>query len=143
MRAIEVQTYLARATDFLNGMKFFAEAQDQRYRYSSVLLAVHSAISYGDALSLGLGRISTASQDHRSRVPELTKLLGERKYESLSGLKHFENLLRDKTDVAYGSKSITEKQASALIDHAQRFSIWANTTGSALKIAGWRNYESV
>jgi hypothetical protein len=143
MRAIEVQTYLAKATDFLDGMKFFAEAQDQRYRYSSVLLAVHSAISYGDALSLGLGRISTASQNHRSRVAELRKLLVERQYKSLNGLNHFESLLRDKTDVAYTSKRITEKQASALIDHAQRFSIWANTVGSALKIEGWRDYEFV
>jgi hypothetical protein len=141
MQALQVQAYLSKANDFLNGMKFFADAQDQRFRYSSALLAIHSAISYGDALCVGLGGAATGPRDHRERVPKLQKLLNERKHSAQHGLKHFENLLRDKSNVAYASKNITEKQAKAMADHAQKFSTWANTTGIDLKIEGWRDAE--
>jgi hypothetical protein len=142
MHAVQVQAYLARANDFFNCMKFFADARDPEFRYSSVLLAIHSAISYGDALCVGLGKTETSSQDHKLRVFALRKLLNERKYKTQQGLKHFENLLRDKTDVAYSWKNITEKQAIAMVDQAHKFSVWANTAGNELKIEGWRNDES-
>jgi hypothetical protein len=96
MRGLQVRSFLKRANDFLSGMKLFADAQDDRFKYSAVLLAVHSAISYGDALCVGLGATEGGRRNHKDRVPELRKLLSKRRHKSQQGIKHFEDLLRER-----------------------------------------------
>jgi hypothetical protein len=142
MQVVRMRVYLAKARDFLDGMKLSSELAESECRASSALLAVHSAISYGDALWVGLGQKETAAQGHKSRAPRLKKLLNERSYPRQQGLMHLERLLGYKTNVAYSDTSVTEKQVKVMIDHALRFSTWANTVGSELKIEGWRDDES-
>jgi len=53
MSAIQVEHYLKRAADFSYVVLLLRG--DASHRYSSALLAIHSAISYSDALRIGLG----------------------------------------------------------------------------------------
>ncbi len=136
MAAVDVQQYLAKAEDFLDGMKLLAGSVD--HRTSMALLAVHSAISYGDALWIGLGNESTARKDHRTRRSELEALLKKLRYDDVQGLRHLENLISNKTRIAYSADQLHEKMAADMTRHAERFAIWANRTGVALGVDGWR-----
>jgi hypothetical protein len=108
-------------------------------RYSSALLAIHSAISYGDALCAGMTDRGAAAQDHGTLAPRLEKLLNESGYSNKQGIVHLRNLLGYKTRVAYEAASVTVEEAKLMVDRAKRFSVWANVTGSKLNIEGWRD----
>lgn len=136
MSAIEVQRYLLKAGDFLDSMKLLADSAD--HRVSMALLAVHCAISYGDALWIGLGNERSAAIDHRTRKSELLGLLNHLKYRDVHGLKHLDNLIGNKTRIAYSPDILTERMAADMAIHAVRFANWANQTGAALNIEGWR-----
>ena len=64
MIALNVEQYRNRARDFLEGMKFL-QGNLSASGYSSALLGIHSAISYGDALRVGMGSKNLSSDDHR------------------------------------------------------------------------------
>lgn len=140
MSVIEVRDYLAKADDFLDGMKLFSGSAE--HRTSMALLAVHSAISYGDALWIGLGQKRTASTNHKNRKSELKDLLSQLKHSDIGGLSHLDKLIGNKTKIAYSANILTEKMAVEMVDHAQKFSTWANKVGVALSIKGWRYDES-
>jgi hypothetical protein len=64
MPAAHVQSYLTKARDFLKGMNLPENLAERECRYSSALLAIHCAISYSDALRVGLGeRLSELTSD--------------------------------------------------------------------------------
>ena len=136
MSAIEVRSYLAKAEDFLDGMKFFAGSAD--HRVSMALLAVHSAISYGDALWVGLGNENKATASHINRKIELEKLLNQIGYKDIQGLKHLDSLIGNKTKIAYSADLLTEKTVTDMAIHAQRFANWAARAANALDAEGWR-----
>ena len=54
MGAVQVQHYLGRARDFLKGMELLKDDLAE-FKHSSALLGIHGAISYCDALRVGLG----------------------------------------------------------------------------------------
>ena len=139
-----MRSYLTKARDFLKGMNLPEDLAESECRYSSALLAIHCAISYSDALRVGLGEklSELASGDHRAAASRLEKLLNQRKYDKRQGVKHLERLVGKKNSVAYTPDVLTEEEVKAMIERAQRFSAWADTTGSQLKIEGWRDDES-
>jgi hypothetical protein len=126
-----------RARDFLKGMTLLQD--DAEYRYSSALLAIHGAISYSDALRVGLGDTGTSSDNHQNAATELRKQLMLRKYDRQQGISRLEKLLRRKTTIAYSGDSVSEQEVKSIIQQAERFAVWAETTGSELKIERWRN----
>jgi hypothetical protein len=136
MSALEVQSYLAKAEDFLDSVKLLADSTD--HRISMALLAVHCAISFGDALWVGLGNERLAATNHRSRRSELLGALNRIQYNDVHGLKHLDTLISNKTRIAYSADLLTGKMAADMAIHAIRFSKWANQTGAALNIEGWR-----
>lgn len=144
MQAVEIHGYLSRAKDFLKGMSLPEDLAERECKYSSALLAIHSAISYSDALRVGLGEKTSelASSDHKNASTKLQKLLNERKYDRQQGIRHFERLVGSKSRVAYSSDTLTEQEVMRMIDRAQSFSVWVNITGSELKLQGWRDDES-
>jgi hypothetical protein len=107
------------------------------YGYSTALLAIHGAISYCDALRLGLGDDKIASDDHSKASEALKQLLTARKYEKLGGVERLSRLLGSKSDVAYGREVIQTPKLQSLILQAERFIAWAETAGKELKIEGW------
>jgi hypothetical protein len=73
MPAEQVEHYIRWASDFVRGMKM--TQGDDLYRNSSALLAIHSAISYADALRVGLGDSQLSNEDHKVATDRLKRLL--------------------------------------------------------------------
>jgi hypothetical protein len=136
MRSVQVQHCRSRAIDFLEGMKLLKDDLSE-FRYSSALLGIHGAISYCDALRIGLGSVEISSDDHRKAVRELRILLNNRRFEKLQGVGHLERLLSNKSKIAYSREASDRNDVEQIVQHAERFAAWAETTGKALKIEGW------
>jgi len=136
MSAIEVRLFLDRARDFLRGMELL-EDDLAEYRNSSALLGIHAAISYGDALRVGMGNNRLSSEDHLSAAADLRSMLAARKFEKLQGADRLGRLISQKSKIAYAADTPTEYAIKQVIDQAQRFAYWAEETGKKLKIEGW------
>jgi len=139
MQAVEVEHYIRRATDFLEGMEL--TRSDLSYWNSSALLAIHSALSYSDALRRGLGDDTLSADDHRQAVASLERRLIAREVRDRTGLRHLNFLLARKTLVAYGGERLERTDYEALFTRAERFARWADVTGTLLKIEGWNYAE--
>lgn len=135
MQAVQVQHYIERATDFSRGMKLMSDDED--HINSSALLAIHSAISYSDALRAGLGDAGLSSDDHRNAADTLHGLLNSNRYKEQQGLRHFKLLLSKKSRVAYSDRSLSLTERKDLITAAERFEVWVNQVGKRLNLEGW------
>jgi hypothetical protein len=114
--------YYRRATQLAGAMKL---CQDDLPAYASaaVLLAVHSAISYSDALLIGLGGARPRGE-HREAVPALKRTCTKAGIDH-QGITQFQKLLSAKTDISYGDKQVDDEKATALCIAAERFQAWA------------------
>lgn len=137
MIAVQVQNYLGRARDFLKGMDLLKDDLTE-FKYSPALLGIHSAISYCDALRIGMGSKTLSSDDHKKAVRELKTLLATRKFERKQGADRLLTLLSFKSSVAYGSNS-SALEFNYVVQQAERFAAWAEDAGKSLKVEGWRN----
>ena len=135
MQAVLVQHYVERATDFLEGMQLTRE--DRSYRNSSALLAIHSAVSYTDALRAGLGESKLTAEDHKMAADELQRLLSSKDLEDQTGFTHLRYLISKKSLVAYGNRRLDHSDYEALFTKAERFARWADRLGNQLRIEGW------
>jgi hypothetical protein len=138
MAAVEVQHFLGRARDFLKGMEFLQDDLAE-YRYSSALLGIHGALSYCDALRIGLGSDSLSSDDHQSAARDLKSLLVERKFEKHQGTDRLVKLLGKKSKIAYSGDTASEGEIKDIVLQARRFAFWAEAVGKELRIEGWSN----
>jgi len=116
-------TYYRRATQFASAMKL---CQDDLSAYASAaaLLAVHSAISYSDALLIGLGSKRPRGEDHREAIAALKRACSGARIQR-QGIAHLQKLLGAKTDVSYGEKQVDFERIEALCITAERFQTWA------------------
>jgi hypothetical protein len=142
MADVEVQHYRNRARDFLDGMKFLHEDLDA-YKYSSALLGIHGAISYADALRIGMGSKKLSAKDHNRAAEDLKTLLDSRRIEQQQGVKHLKLLLGRKSRISYSTETVRKDEVEDIVKRAIRFKDWAEETGKALKaegkIEGWGN----
>ena len=115
--------YHRRARQLAGAMKL---CQDDLAAYASaaVLLAVHSAISYNDALLVGLGDARPRGENHREAITALKRICTGAKIEQ-QGIAHLQKLLSAKTDISYGDKPVDENRITALCTAAFRFEKWA------------------
>jgi hypothetical protein len=88
------------------------------------LLAVHSAISYNDAVQIKLTGRRTKSQDH-SRAIRATEAACQKARIGLRGVKHLEKLLSAKTDVSYGDERVDNRRVEFLYQSSRAFRAWA------------------
>jgi hypothetical protein len=137
MQAVQVQHYIRRATDFLEGMKL--TRTDEPYWNSSALLAIHSAVSYSDALRVGLGDQKLAADDHNKAADALQNVLPSKTPGDQTGLAHFRYLLSKKHLVTYGDRRLEHTDYETLFTRAERFAQWADKIGSQLNIEGWQH----
>jgi hypothetical protein len=133
MAAVQVQHYLSRARDFLEGMNFLKDD----LAFSSALLGIHCAISYCDALRIGLGSTKVSSDDHGSAAENLRRCLDDRKFENLRGVEHLRKLLSKKSRIAYAPDAVRKYDFEQIVNHTGRFVVWAEETGKKLRIEGW------
>jgi hypothetical protein len=115
--------YYRRATQLAEAMKL---CQDDLPAYASAaaLLAVHSSISYSDAVLIGLGGTRRHGEDHRQAVAALRRECTKAKVDQ-RGIKHFQSLASAKTDISYGEKQVDDERISKLCITAERFQVWA------------------
>jgi hypothetical protein len=115
--------YHRRARQLAGAMKL---CQDDLAAYASAaaLLAVHSAISYNDALLIGLGGARPRGENHREAITALKRICTGAKIEP-QGITHLQKLLSVKTDISYGDKPVDENRITALCAAAYRFEKWA------------------
>jgi len=136
MISVEVQHYLSKARDFLEGMNFLQEDL-KVFRFSSALLGIHCAISYSDALRTGMGCSDVSSDDHQSAADDLRSRLAARRFEKLQGADRLGKLLSKKSRIAYGAESPGNAEIQDIVLQAERFAVWAEEAGRKLKIEGW------
>ena len=141
MAIVQVQHFLDRARDFLKGKVLLRDEKLlgddlSAYRLSSALLGIHCAISYSDALRIGMGCVDVSSDNHRNAAGDLEKRLDE-KSENRRAILHLKNLLDIKSKIEYEPKTVREKEVEEIAKHAERFAEWAETTGRKQRIEGW------
>jgi len=138
MIVVSSENYRSRARDFLDGMKFLQEDLDA-FGYSSALLGIHGAISYADALRVGMGSKKLSSDSHVTAAGDLESLLDSHRLEHRQGVKHFRLLLARKSRISYTGEMVRKNELEDIVKRAKRFADWAEEVGKALKIEGWRD----
>ena len=136
MIAGRFEHYRNRARDFLDGMKLLQEDLDA-FGYASALLGIHGAISYCDAMRIGLGSRRLSSEDHGNAVAELKSLLDARSFEQQQGVKHLRLLLARKGRISYAAETVSKNEVEDIVKRAVRFADWAEEAGRRLRIEGW------
>jgi hypothetical protein len=123
MNEASLEVYQSRALQLANAMRLCAE-DCPSYASAVALLAVHSAISYNDALHIRLTGGRPNSENHKDAFRSTKKACQKAKIDS-AGLRHLERLLSIKTDISYGNKAVRVEHAQVLNIEAQRFQAWA------------------
>ena len=116
----QAQTYLSKALEFLLASK--EAMKDGRFN-SAGLLAVHSAISSADSLLGHQAGYRSTSPDHKVAA-DLLKDQNIGSTDSSNQIRRFERILSKKNLVQYEARKITQKEASYLVEQAERFLDW-------------------
>ena len=123
---VATQQYIEKADHFVHGMKLLNDDVSS-YRTGIGLLAIHSAISLNDAITLGLTGKRKTYQDHTMAARELEKVCSSSGISDKKGVDHFKWLLGRKNAVAYEHQRFDDKSVSLAVDKAEKFSTWAYT----------------
>jgi LmbE family N-acetylglucosaminyl deacetylase len=101
---------------------------DDMAGYSAAVgvLAVHSAISYSDAVQIKLSGKRTKPQDHQRAVRATKAACQSARIES-RGVAYLEKLLSAKTDVSYGDARVDNRRIEFLYQAARAFRAWAES----------------
>ena len=123
MAEARFSVYRHRAVQLASAMKL---CQDDLHSYASAaaLLAVHSAISFSDALLIGLGGARPRGENHQEAITFLKRACSGAKIDH-HGIVHLRRLLSAKTDISYGDKQVDNERIAALCIAAERFQVWA------------------
>jgi hypothetical protein len=123
MDEVSFTVYYRRATQLADAMKLCRDDLSA-YASAAVLLAVHSAISYSDAVLIGLGGTRPRGENHREAVTALRRACNRAKVDQ-HGIAHYQKLVSTKTDISYGEKRVQDERVEALCITAERFRVWA------------------
>jgi hypothetical protein len=123
MDAASFSTYRQRAIQLAGAMKLCRDDMPA-YASAAALLAVHSAISYSDAVLIWLGSFRPRGEDHRDAIRALKRACTGARIDQ-RGITHFQRLLGAKTEISYGNKRVEDERTLALCIAAERFQAWA------------------
>jgi hypothetical protein len=123
MDEIRIKVYHGRALQLANAMKLCRDDLPS-YAWAAALLAIHSAISYCDAVLFKLSGQRSRSPDHEQAVTVVTMACKKRKIQT-DGIKHLDKLVSAKTEIAYGDQRVDSHKVEALCSAAERFQTWA------------------
>jgi hypothetical protein len=124
MDEILIRVHHDRALQLANAMKLCHDGMPT-YGSAVALLAVHSAISYNDAVLIRLTGQKSRSQDHRRAIVAIRKACKKNRNIQTDAIKHLDKLLGAKTDVAYGDFEVDHQKIEFLYVAAERFQTWA------------------
>jgi hypothetical protein len=124
MDEIRIRIHHDRALQLANAMKL---CHDDMAAYGSAvaLLAVHSAISYNDAVLIRLTGQRSRSQNHRLAIVAIRKACKKKRNIQTEAIKHLDKLVGAKNDVAYGDEEVDSQKIEFLYVAAERFQAWA------------------
>jgi hypothetical protein len=134
MDEIRIRVHHDRALQLADAMNLCYDGVES-YASAVALLAVHSAISFSDAVLIRLTGQRSRSADRRKAVDAITAACKKARIQ-MDGVKHLDKLVSAKTDVSYGDKGVDEQTVKVLYVAAGRFQAWAervlrNERGSA------------
>jgi hypothetical protein len=115
--------YYRRATQLADAMKLCLDDLPA-YAAAAALLAVHSAISYSDALLIGFSGTRPRGENHLEAVIALKRACAKAKVDQ-NGIKHLQSLVSAKTEISYGEDQIDVERVSKFCVTADRFRVWA------------------
>ena len=115
--------YYRRATQLADAMKL-CQGDLSAYASAAALLAVHSAISYSDAVLIGLSGARPRGENHREAITALKRACSGARIDH-RGITHLDRLLGAKTDISYGEEQVDDERITALCIAAERFQVWA------------------
>ena len=116
--------YLKRFKEYSDVIRFL-EDEPEKYGDTLALLAVHSAISLGDAILVACTGRRSIDQDHRESLRLLRDLCHARRVPD-DGLKQYDRLIERKTDISYGERWLyIEGVVKRARLQAVRFAFWA------------------
>ena len=137
MSEIGTAVYHERALQLANAMMLCRDDLSA-YAAAAALLAVHSAISYNDAILITLTGQRPRGSEHSGAVVAIRKACGTAKVNT-QGVEHLSKLLCAKTDVSYGDHRVSNEKAEALCVLAERFQTWAEgPEADRVRIRIWR-----
>ena len=96
----------------------------ENYASAVALLAVHSAITFGDVVLITLTGRRSRVQDHRRAITSITAACKKAEVHP-DGIRHLSALVGAKTDVSYGDEEVDRQRAEVLYVAARRFQTWA------------------
>jgi hypothetical protein len=120
----KAQHFLSRAEAFGAGMAHLGDYDLEAFAPAVALLAIHSAISFADAVFVTAKGQRCNEQDHASAIRELARLCAARRFDD-AGVAPFRWLIKHKNDVAYLEKRVDINQVKLARLNAERFGIWA------------------
>ena len=134
MDEIRVRVHHGRALQLADAMNLCHDGMEA-YASAVALLAVHSAISFSDAVLIRLTGQRSKATNHTKAVETIEKACKKAKIQT-DGIKHLHKLVNAKTDVSYGDKEVDDQSVEVLYVAAGRFQAWAehvlkNERGSA------------
>jgi hypothetical protein len=131
MATTTFEIYRSRGEQLSNAMLLCFDGIGS-YTAAVALLAVHSAISYNDALLVLLTEKRPKGENHQEAVKLAKTACRQLKLDS-TGVMQLEKLLRAKADVSYGSSEVHTEKAKVLFYAAQRFQAWVEKRFSEQK----------
>lgn len=112
--------YFMKAKEFYENM---ITSFNNKQWNTTGLTAVHCAISTNDALLAHFAGIRNTSQDHKSAVKLLLLHVPDKQSQEQS--EHFRKIVVLKNLIEYERRSFTEKDATEIKKHTERFFDWA------------------
>jgi|ERR1019366_2999216 hypothetical protein len=122
MAEISVGVYRSRALQLAKAMNL-CWSDLSSYAAAAALLAVHSAISYNDALLIKLTGRRPRSRDHKQAVKAIIRAC-EKAEIPRAGIQHLDQLVNAKTEVSYGEKEVDDERVRILCVAAEQFYRW-------------------
>ena len=117
-----VEVFLERARHLSAARNLVAGDTD--YTAALALLAVHSAISWNDAVLTKFLGHAQKGENHMRAASTLESQCASRKMNS-EGIKHLRKLIEAKSRISYGDQRTTPEAALSLSVSAERFERWA------------------
>ena len=115
------RTYLGKANEFLAVARL---AQAGRHHDAALLLAIHSGISSGDAVTVALAGLHSKDPDHL-KAADLLESIAARSEDIRARATQLRSLLKMKNTVEYEERRTTSAEAADGLKRAERLAAWA------------------
>ncbi len=100
-------------------------AAEFRYWNAAGVLLVHAAIALTDALTIKIGGVKSAGEDHMLAADLLESVLAV-DVEAKRAIRHLRTLIQEKTLVSYSGEIYRQEDIRRMSTHLNRYRTWAN-----------------